>query len=147
MRVLRSLIAVLVGVVLISAIAEPIEFALVTLVHGGVTTDPDVYFSVRNRQGFLAAKLVYNTAAAIVGGFAAARLGRRSPMGHGMVVAIVQTAAFGWAMGNPGLRRSTPDWVWACLIVLTFAGILAGALLQRRRVTRADKRHQPTSAR
>jgi hypothetical protein len=139
MRLLRSLLAVLAGLVLISLIVEPLEFALVALLNRGVTTDPDTYFSVRNQPMILAAKLVYNTAAAVIGGFVAARLARRAPVAHGMLLALIQTAAFGWALGTPALRRSTPDWMWACLIVLTFAGIVAGSLLQRRRVAQANR--------
>jgi hypothetical protein len=55
------------------------------------------------------------------------------------VLAVIQTAAFGWALANPALRRWTPDWVWACLIVLTAAGIVVGSLLQSRRMALAGK--------
>ena len=124
---------------LISVIVEPFEFGLVTLVNGEVTTDPDIYFRVRNTPALLATKLVYNTAAAIVAGFVAARLARRAPVAHGLVLAVIQTVAFGWALATPALRRSTPDWMWACLIVVTFAGIMTGSLLQRHRVPRATQ--------
>jgi len=134
MHTLRSVLAVVVGLVLISVVVESVEFGLVSLVNRGMTTDPDVYFSVRNRLAFLGAKLVYNTAAAIGGGWVAAWLARRAPVAHGIVLALIQTAAFGWAVANPALRRSTPDWMWICLIVLTFAGIVAGSLLQSRRI-------------
>jgi hypothetical protein len=114
-------------------------------VNGGVTTDPDTYVSVRNRPPILAAKLVYNTAAAIVGGFVAAWVARRAPIAHGIALAIIQTAAFAWALATPALRQSTPDWMWACLIVLTFAGILCGSLLQRRRIPLAHTASQRAS--
>ncbi len=103
-------------------------------------TDPDIYFQVRNQPAVLAAKLVYNTAAAIAGGWVAAWLARRAPVAHGIALAVIQTAAFGWALANPALRRSNPDWMWACLIVLTFAGTVVGSLLQSRRIALADKR-------
>lgn len=133
MQILRSIFAVFAGLVLISVIVEPLEFGLVTLVNGEVTTDPDIYFRVRNTPAFLATKVVYNTAAAIVGGWVAARLAPRAPMAHGLVLAVIQTVAFGWALVTPALRRSTPDWMWACLIVVTFAGIMTGSRLQRHR--------------
>ena len=112
--------------------------------NGEVTTDPDIYFRVRNTPAFLATKVVYNTAAAIVGGWVAARLAPRAPMAHGLVLAVIQTVAFGWAFVTPALRRSTPDWMWACLIVVTFAGIMTGSLLQRHRAL-ADRPLQPTN--
>ena len=145
MPILRSIFAVFAGLVLISVIVESFEFGLVTLVNGGVTTNPDMYFSVRNTPAFLATKVVYNTVAAIVGGWVAARLARRAPMAHGLVLAVIQTVAFGWALMTPALRQSTPDWMWACMIVLTFAGIMTGSLLQRHRALAT--RLQPTSGR
>ena len=44
MQILRSVCAVFAGLVLISVIVEPLEFGLVPLVNGEVTTDPDTYF-------------------------------------------------------------------------------------------------------
>ena len=134
MRILRSVFAVLAGLLLISVVVESLEFALVALVNGGVTTDPNSYMAIRNRPAFLAAKLGYNTAAALVGGWVCAWLARRDPITHGMVLAAIQTVAFGWAVTTPPVRQSTPDWMWASLIVVTFAAIVAGSLLQRQRI-------------
>jgi hypothetical protein len=138
MRALRSVLAVLVGLLLISAIVEPLEFGLVTLVNGQVTTDPDRYFNVRNQPWFLAVKPMYNTAAAVAARFVTAWLARRAAAPHSAALAIVQTAAFGWALASPEIRRTTPDWVWAALILLTFGGIMWGALIQRRRMALAQ---------
>ena len=144
MQILRSMFAVFAGLVLISVIVEPVEFGLVTLVNGEVTTDPDIYFRVRNTPAFLATKVLYNTGAAIVGGLVVARLAPRAPMAHGLVLAVIQTIAFGWAVMTPALRRSTPDWMWACLIVVTFAGIMTGSRLHRHRALAGRPLH-PTS--
>jgi hypothetical protein len=134
MSAVRSVLAVAVGLVLITAIVEPIEFALVALASDGMTTNPDAYFAVRNQPLFLAAKLVYNTVAAVAGGFVAALLARRAPIGHGIALAVVQTAAFAWALATPEIRQTTPTWMWASLIALTIAGILGGTRLQHRRL-------------
>ena len=92
MRILRSVLAALAGLVLITAIVEPLEFALVALVNGGMTTDQNIYLSVRNQPGFLAAKLLYNTAAAFVGGFVAAWLARRAPAASGPDVVPISSS-------------------------------------------------------
>jgi hypothetical protein len=144
MQILRSICAVFAGLVLISVIVESLEFGLVALVNGEVTTEPDVYSRVRNTPVFLATKVVYNTAAAIVGGWVAARPARRAPVAHGLVLAVIQTMAFGWALVTPAVRRSTPDWMWASLIVVTFAGIMTGSRLQRHRAL-ANRPLQPTN--
>ena len=133
MSVIRSILAIVAGILLITLIVEPLEFALVALVNGGIVTDPASYFHVRNQPAFLVAKLVYNTGAAIAGGFAAARIARRAPRAHGLVLAVLQTAAFGWALANPALRQTTPDWMWFALIIVTCAGIMFGAELHRKR--------------
>lgn len=135
MKAARSVLAVIVGLVLISLIVEPIEFLVVAIVNGGITTDPDTYTSVRNRPPILAAKLVYNTVAAVAGGFVAAWIAGRAALQHGIALAVVQTIAFGWALATPTIRRTTPDWMWGALIVLTGLGIVGGALLQRRRAS------------
>ena len=137
MHILRSVLGVVVGLVLISAIVEPLEFGLVALLNGGVTTDPDTYFRVRNQPAVLAAKLVYNTLAAIAGGWVAAWLAGRAAIAHGAVLAVVQTMAFGWAVSTPALRQTTPDWMWASLVAVTAGGIIAGAGLRQRRRTAA----------
>jgi hypothetical protein len=133
---LRSIGAVVIGLLVITLLVEPLEFGLVTLLHGGITTDPEVYFGVRNRPWVLVLKAIYNTGAAIVGGLVAARIAGRAPMAHGAALAAVQTAGFAWAVLNPELRRGTPDVMWTLLTVLTIAGILCGARLSRRQTPR-----------
>ena len=71
-RTFRSLMAMTAGIMLISLVAEAIEFGLVTMINGAMTTDPESYFAIRNRGWFLCVKLIYNTAAAVAGGYAAA---------------------------------------------------------------------------
>jgi hypothetical protein len=135
MNVLRSVVAVLAGLVLISAVVEPLEFVLVALVNGQPTTDPERYFAVRNQPLFLAAKLMYNTVAAVGAGFVTAWLAPSAWVRHGIAMAVLQTVAFGWGLASPELRRTTPEWMWAALIPLTAAGVVLGAvLLERRRI-------------
>src|SRR5262249_37211489 len=130
--ILRSVLAVLVGLILISIVVEALEAMLVLAVHGGLTTDPVVYFGVRNRPWFLALNLVYNTAAAIFGGFLTARIAGRLGLTHGLILAIVQTVAFLYALAMPDMRQWTPTWMWIALIVVTAAGIVYGARIAKR---------------
>ncbi len=127
---LRSFLAVLVGIVALSIVVEALEFGLVTLVNGEPTSDPDQYFSVRNRPWFLAVKLVYNTAAAVGAGYLTALIAGRAELKHGMALAAIQTLAFAWALTQPEMSKWTPGWMWAALIVLTAAGIILGSRLR-----------------
>jgi hypothetical protein len=132
-RIIRSLIGIVVGMFLISGIVEALEFGLVTAINGKPTTEPDVYYAIRNLGWFLGLKLVYNTAAAILGGFVTALIAGYSQMKHGITLAIIQTLAFGWALTQPEMSQWTPNWMWAALILLTFGGIIYGAQIQARR--------------
>lgn len=129
-RVVRTVLAVVAGIVFISAVVEGLEFALVTLINSEPTTNPDVYYGIRNRGWFLATKLVYNSLAAIGGGFLAAAVAGYAQLKHGLAVAVAQTLAFLWGLTQPAVSRRTPGWMWACLIVLTFAGIVLGARMR-----------------
>lgn len=134
MKGLRSVVGIIAGLLAISVLVEAVEVTLVTLVNGGMTMDPVVYFGTRNRPWFLAIKLVYNTAGAVAGGWLAAWIAGRAPMAHGVALAIVQAAALGYAVTDPAMRQWTPDWMWAALAVVSTLGVLWGARLRQRRI-------------
>ena len=129
MRVLRSVLAIVAGLMVISIIAEGIEFMLVTALHGGVATEPDVYWSVRNRPMVLGLKLIYNTLAAAGGGYLAAWIAGRRALAHGIALAAIQLALFVWGMTASEFAGATPTWAWSTLCVTMTAGILFGARL------------------
>ena len=136
-RVVRTLIAIIVGLLLISVLVEGLEFGLVSAIRGGPTTEPEAYYAVRNRIWFLGLKLVYNTAAAVAGGFVVALIAGYAQLRHGVALAVIQTLAFAWALTQPDVSRWTPGWMWAGLILLSLGGILFGARIQARRVRAA----------
>ena len=129
-QLLRTIGGVLVGLMSITLIVEPIEFLLVTAANGGMTTDPFEYFQIRNRGWFLALKIVYNTAAAVAAGYLTAWVAGRAPVAHAAVVAVLQLAAFTFAMATPELRETGPGWMWFTLLAATPIGIIAGSWLR-----------------
>jgi hypothetical protein len=131
-QLIRTVGAVLVGLMSITLIVEPIEFLLVTAANGGLTTDPYEYFQVRNRGWLLALKMVYNTGAAVAAGYLTAWIAGRAPLAHAAVVAVLQVAAFAFAMATPELRQTGPGWMWFSLLAATPIAIVAGAWLRRR---------------
>jgi len=131
-RIIRSIAGVLAGIFLISVLVEGIEFGLVALINGQQTTDPDVYYSIRNRVWFLALKLVYNTLAAITGGFIASLIAGYEHRKHGIGLAVLQTISFGYALTQPEISQWTPAWLWFALIILSFGGIIVGSRIQLR---------------
>lgn len=103
--------------------------------NGGATTDPQEYYGIRNQNGFLFIKLVYNFGGAIAGGFIAAAIARYAPIRHGVALAVLQTAAFGFALTQPQISEWLPLWMWAALMVVTAVGIVSGAGLASRTST------------
>jgi hypothetical protein len=132
-RALRTLVGLLVGLFVISLAAETIEFIVVTAIHGSVTTDPEIYFGIRNRLPVLAAKFLYNGLAALPGGFVCAWVAGRAEVKHGLALALIQAAILAWAATASGPMQYTPLWVWIGLIVSMSPLIVVGSWLRARR--------------
>ena len=143
LRIARSLIAIIAGMMVISLIAEVIEMGLVTMVHGELTTDPETYFTIRNRPWFLCTKLAYNTMAAVAGGYVAIWLTGYRPVEHALTLGGIQSLAFLWVLSQPDLMRWTPLWMWLLLMLLSFLGILSGARLRTRGASPAPALSSP----
>jgi hypothetical protein len=129
---LRSLLAILSGLAFISIVVELLEFTLVNAVAGQPLTDPEAYFAVRNQPRILAGKLVYNSLAALLGGYAVAKVAGHAEIAHGGFAAAVQTASLAWGALASDFSRFTPGWMWAALIVLTAPAMMAGAAIRAR---------------
>jgi len=127
MRVLRSFLAILAGLVVLTLVAETIEVAIFAALHGEFTQDPAVYFGVRNRPGVLVAKLFYNSGAAFLAGYVAAWVAGRAALLHGAVLAVIQLSLFVWGMMYSEYAGTTPTWAWVALVPLMGIGILLGA--------------------
>ena len=132
MDVIRSIIAVLGGIGLLSIVVEVLEFTLVSAVAGGPPADLPGYFAVRNQPAILTAKLGYNSVGAVLGGYLTARVAGRQEMSHGWIAAIVQTAAliFGFTVGE--FAGFTPIWMRIALVLITGPAMLLGASIRAR---------------
>jgi len=130
MNPLRSIIAVLGGIALVSLIVEPLEFSLVNAISDEPITDMAGYFAVRNQPGILAAKVVYNTLAAVLGGYMTAKLAGTEEMRHAGVAALAQTAAFLWGFTAGEYASYTPVWMRVTLVLVTGPAMMAGAAIR-----------------
>ena len=117
---------------LISIIAEGIEFLLVALVHGSITTDQDVYFGIGNRPPLLALKFAYNTFAGSAGGYVAAWIAVRAPVWHGLFLATVQLSGFIYGMTASPYASTTPMWAWIGLAATMTPIIVIGSWVRQR---------------
>jgi hypothetical protein len=129
---IRSIIAVLGGIGLFALVTETLEFVLVTAAAGGSISDMPAYFAVRNRPVILAAKLVYNTMAAILAGYMTAKVAGRRERFHAAVVAIVQTIALVWGFTAGEYASFTPVWMRVALVLTTGPAMMLGASIRAR---------------
>ncbi len=135
-KTLRGFAAILISLLLISLLVETIEFLMVTAINGSVTSDPEVYFGVRNRPWPLAMKFLYTLGGGLAGGYAAAWLAGRAEIRHAVILAVVQAAALVWGMTASEYARSAPVWVWTMIIFAVTPAIICGGWLRARSLSR-----------
>jgi hypothetical protein len=128
----RSILAILGGIGLVSLITQLLETTLVGAAAGGQVMDMPHYFAVRNRPSILAAGLVYNTVAAVLGGYMTARIAGQQEMAHARIAALVLTASLIYGFTAGEFAQFTPAWMRIALIVLTAPAMLAGAMIRQR---------------
>ena len=128
---IRSIIAVLGGIGLFALVTETLEFTLVSAAAGGSISDMAA-FAVRNRPVILAAKLLYNTLAAILAGYMTAKIAGLRELLHAAVVAIVQTMALVWGFTVGEYASFTPVWMRVALVLTTGPAMMLGASIRAR---------------
>jgi hypothetical protein len=132
---IRSIIAVLGGIGVISLVVEALEFTLVTAVSGGSIADMSGYFAVRNRPTILTAKVVYNTLAAVLGGYITAKIAATRELVHTAVAAVIQTLALIWGFTAGEYAGFTPAWTRIALVLLTGPAMMAGGMIRAKAQT------------
>ena len=130
----RLVAGTLVGLVAITFVAESIEFLIVRVLSGKsfdyLSTHQDEYFEIRNQSGILITKLLYNSVAAIIGGYLMAWIARaHARIGLAILIGI-QVIALVWGGFFSELSETGPLWMWLALIVLTPAGIYVGCRIR-----------------
>ena len=129
----RSVASILIGMMVITLVAEGIEFVLIAALNGGILTDQEAYFAVRNRSGVLIAKLFYNGGAAFLGGYAAALIAGKYEVSYGLALAGFQLLGFVYGMTDPTIAATTPDWMWIAMIATMMPLIVFGAIIRSRK--------------
>lgn len=145
MSPIRSIVAVLGGILLVSVTVQVLEFTLVNARAGGAIMDMRGYFAVHNQPVMLAAKLVYNTFAAVLGGYMTAKVAGHRHMLHGVVAALLLTAALIRGSTAGEYAEFTPVWMRVALVLLTGPAMVAGASIRARAVGQRSVTTYPNS--
>jgi hypothetical protein len=128
----RSVIAVLGGILLVTFMARALELTLVNALADGPIEDITRYFDVRNRPGILAAKLAYSTLAAVLGGYMVAKIAGTAEMWHAGVAAVLLTAAVVSEFTTAEYAAFTPAWIRIALVLMMGPAMLGGAAIRAR---------------
>jgi hypothetical protein len=123
---LRSALAVIAGVAIISLVVQSLEFTLVNAMADEPVRDMAGYFAVANRPSMLAGKLAYQTLAAVLGGYMTAKIADSDRMKHAALAAAVQTTALIWGFTAGEYASFTPAWMRIALVLATGPAMLAG---------------------
>jgi len=136
-KVFISILAVVVGLAIITLLTEIIEMLVISVSSEKSLTElasnQSEYFAIRNQPLNIGLKLFYNTLAAFVGGYICALIAKKQSMKHCIALAFIQTAGFIYGMTLSEYADTTPLWLWFSLLILTVAGILLGGNFRSKR--------------
>jgi hypothetical protein len=135
----RSVLAVLVGIVAMTALAFAIEIPVRALtLRWFAESFPDPA-ALDSHLGWMLSQALYTVPALVLGGFVAAWLAPRRGLAHAVAMAIVQELLIVALMFAP--PHPVPPGMWAITLLLTPAAIMAGGVLFARRARPAAGIH------
>jgi hypothetical protein len=127
MNPVKSLTAVLGGILVVFAIGQVLEIVLVMAVADPRPESYDQYLTVRARTPIQIGILVSHAIAALLGGYIAARIAGVQETTHATVAAVLQIGFLLWGFSPGENAAMTPMWNRVALVVVTAPAMLAGA--------------------
>jgi hypothetical protein len=139
MNPLRSVVAVLAGMMLLNFIDLTLERIMVNAVADVVPADAAAYVAIRNQPLILAATLVTHALAATLVGYVVAKIAGAHEIRHAVAAAVAVTVTFAMAFAseNPMLP---PTWVRAVILIVTPPALLGGAAVRAQARMAAGRR-------
>lgn len=130
----RSVLAVLAGIVAMTALAFAIEIPIRSLTLGWFSETFADSSALDSHVGWMLSQSLYTVPALMLGGFVAAWLAPHRGLAHSVAMAIVQEILIVALMFAP--PHPVPAWMWAITLLLTPAAIITGSLVFARRERR-----------
>jgi hypothetical protein len=118
---LRSIFAVLLGIVASTAVAFAIEILLKAVLAPNTSS-----------VGWMLGESLY-TVPALMFGYVAAWLAPRRPLAHSAAMAVIQELLMAVLIFNP--PHPVPPWIWAIGLIMTPIAIICGGYLRSRPAT------------
>jgi hypothetical protein len=130
MNPVKSLTAILGGILVIFALGQVLEVVLVMAIADPRPETIEQYFSVRERTPIQIGILISHGVAAVLGGYIAARVAGTQELVHAGVAAAVQIGFLLWGFAPGENAAMTPLWNRVALVVVTAPAMLAGAAVR-----------------
>jgi hypothetical protein len=125
---LRSVAAVLIGILLAYLLPRLMEQVLVASVAGRELYTAGDYFAARNTAGPLAARLVLTFFLGTLAGHMAARIAKEDAVRTVGIAAIALTAMMIWEFTAGDMAWGTPIWMRVAIVALTGPSMMLGAI-------------------
>lgn len=132
MNPLRSVAAVLAGVLVFALMDNVLEFSIVHVLARGPVTDLVAYYAARNQPLGLAAKLTYTPFIGILAGYLTAKIAGRYEVAHTAAAAVLLVSELGYGFTKGQFASMTPVWMRVALIVITPVAIALGGFVRAR---------------
>lgn len=136
MKYFKLLLGVIIGLLVITFVAEVIEFTIVKLIsHKSfkeLQANQSEYFNIRNRNWILVSKIFYSLFAGIIGGYLATWISKKMSEITILVLIIIQIISLIWGGFFSDLSSTGPIWMWAYLLIITPIGIWIGYKWRRK---------------
>jgi hypothetical protein len=129
---IRSLIAVLGGIVLTSFLAQLLEVPLVQVLASEPIVDMNGYLAARNKPLIHVGLVTIAVVTGLLGGYLVAKIAGQYEVRHAAFTAAVYTALLIRGFGDPAAGASLPAWVKVSLVVVTGPAMLVGAYVRAR---------------
>jgi hypothetical protein len=123
----RSVIAVLGGMLLLFMLSQILELVLVRTAAAAPLQNIEEYMAVRGRSGVLIGLLVSQVVAALLAGYTTAKVAAVAEMAHAALAAALQTILFTWGFTMGENASLTPVWMRIAIVLVTAPAMLAGA--------------------
>lgn len=128
----RSIIAVLGGIVIVWFLAQALEIPIVNRLAAERPTTVNEYLAARYQTPVVAGRMFVGLVAGLLAGYIVAKVAERHPLRHAMVAAALQGAVMTRDFAHDDFAAAAPLWGRPALVLITCGAMLAGASVRAR---------------
>jgi hypothetical protein len=128
----KSIIAVLGGIVVISFLSQLLEVPLVQAFAASPIEDLNGYYAARNQPPMQVALVLIAGVTGILAGYLVAKVAGEYELQHAAVAALVQAALLARGFAAEDAAVALPGWVRMAMVVVTMGAMLLGATVRAR---------------